>query len=60
MRGRSRKRIKMDNEKSYAKMAGHPPDSKATQDMNHKPYQNVDVLGYLQKKYAIPEEKKNE
>lgn len=50
----------MDNEKSYAKMAGHPPDSKATQDMNRKPYQNVDVLKYLQKKYAIPEEKKNE
>ena len=60
MRGRSRKQIKMDNEKSYAKMAGHPPDKKAAENMNRKPYQNMDVLGYLQKKYAIPEEKKNE
>lgn len=41
-------------------MSEHPPDKKAAENMKCKPYQNMDVLGYLQKKYAIPEEKKNE
>lgn len=54
------KNIRADKEGRYAEMAEHPPDEKAVQSMKRKPYQNVDVLGYLQKKYAIPEEKKNE
>lgn len=52
--------IKADKEGRYAEMSEHPPDEKAAENMKRKPYQNVDVLGYLQKKYAIPEEKKNE
>lgn len=52
--------IKADKEGRYAEMSEHPPDEKTAENMKRKPYQNVDVLGYLQKKYAIPEEKKNE
>lgn len=52
--------IREDKEGRYAEMSEHPPDKKATENMKRKPYQNMDVLGYLQKKYAIPEEKKNE
>ena len=54
------KNIKADKEGRYAEMSEHPPDKKAAENMKCKPYQNMDVLGYLQKKYAIPEEKKNE
>ena len=34
-------------------MSEHPPDKKAAESMKRKPYQNVDVLGYLQKEYKI-------
>ena len=34
-------------------MAEHPPDKKAAENMKRKPYQNVDVLKYLQGKYKI-------
>lgn len=54
------KNIRADKEERYAEMSEHPPDKKAAENMKRKPYQNMDVLGYLQKKYAIPEEKKNE
>ena len=54
------KTIRADKEGRYAEMSEHPPDKKAAENMKRKPYQNMDVLGYLQKKYAIPEEKKNE
>lgn len=54
------KNIKADKESRYAEMSENPPDKKAAENMKRKPYQNMDVLGYLQKKYAIPEEKKNE
>ena len=47
------KNIKADKESRYAEMSEHPPDKKAVQSMKRKPYQNVDVLGYLQKKYKI-------
>lgn len=50
----------MKNKEKYAEMSEYPPDKKAAENMKRKLYQNVDVLGYLQKKYAIPEEKKNE
>ena len=50
----------MKNKEKHAEMSEHPPDKKAAENMKRKPYQNMDVLGYLQKKYAIPEEKKNE
>lgn len=60
MNENSKKTIRADKESRYAEMSEHPPDKKAAENMNRKPYQNMDVLGYLQKKYAIPEEKKNE
>lgn len=47
------KNFKADKEDRYAERAEHPPDEKAVQSMKRKPYQNVDVLGYLQKKYKI-------
>ena len=47
------KNIRADKEGRYAEMSEHPPDKKAAQSMKRKPYQNVDVLGYLQKKYKI-------
>lgn len=47
------KNIKADKEGRYAEMSEHPPDKKAVQSMKRKPYQNIDVLGYLQKKYKI-------
>jgi hypothetical protein len=47
------KNIRADKEGRYAEMAEHPPDEKAVQSMKRKPYQNVDVLGFLQKKYKI-------
>ena len=45
----------LEKEKEYAnadfeEYAKHPPDKKAVQSMKRKPYQNIDVLGYLQKK----------
>lgn len=61
MHGRTRKQIKMDNEKGYASMAGRPPDKRATEEFKRKPYaESIDVLTYLQKKYGIKEEKSNE
>lgn len=45
--------IKADKEGRYAEMSEHPPDEKAAENMKRKPYQNVDVLKYLQKKYKI-------
>lgn len=47
------KNIRADKEGRYAEMSEHPPDKKAAENMKRKPYQNVDVLGYLQKKYKI-------
>ena len=47
------KNIKADKEGRYAEMSEHPPDKKVVQSMKRKPYQNIDVLGYLQKKYKI-------
>ena len=47
------KNIRADKEERYAEMAEHPPDEKAVQSMKRKPYQNMDVLGFLQKKYKI-------
>lgn len=49
----SLKNIKADKEGRYAEMSEHPPDKKAAENMKRKPYQNMDVLGYLQKKYKI-------
>ena len=60
MNENSKKTIRADKEGRYVEMSEHPPDKKAEENMKRKPYQNMDVLGYLQKKYAIPEEKKNE
>lgn len=60
MNENSKKTFRADKESRYAEMSEHPPDKKAVQSMKRKPYQNMDVLGYLQKKYAISEEKKNE
>ena len=54
------KDIRREQERKKVEMSEHPPDKKAAENMKRKPYQNMDVLGYLQKKYAIPEEKKNE
>ena len=42
-----------DKEGRDAEMSEHPPDKKAVENMKRKPYQNTDVLGYLQKKYKI-------
>lgn len=47
------KNIRADKEGRYAEMSERPPDKKAAENMKRKPYQNVDVLGYLQKKYKI-------
>lgn len=47
------KNIRADKEGRYAEMSEHPPDKKAAENMKRKPYQNADVLGYLQKKYKI-------
>ncbi len=49
------KNIRADKEGRYADMSEYPPDKKAAENMKRKPYQNmdVDVLGYLQKKYKI-------
>ena len=47
------KNIRADKEGRYAKMSEHPPDKKAAENMKRKPYQDMDVLGYLQKKYKI-------
>ena len=47
------KNIRADKEERYAEMAEHPPDKKAAENMKRKPYQNMDVLGFLQKKYKI-------
>ena len=47
------KNIRADKEGRYAEMSEHPPDKKAAKNMKRKPYQNMDVLGYLQKKYKI-------
>lgn len=47
------KNIRADKEGRYAEMSEHPPDKKAAENMKRKPYQNVDVLGYLQKEYKI-------
>lgn len=47
------KNIRADKEGRYAEMSEHPPDKKAAANMKRKPYQNMDVLGYLQKKYKI-------
>ena len=47
------KKIRADKEGRYAEMSEHPPDKKAAENMKRKPYQNVDILGYLQKKYKI-------
>ena len=60
MNENSKKTFRADKEGRYAEMSEHPPNKKAAENMKRKPYQNMDVLGYLQKKYAIPEEKKNE
>lgn len=53
MREYNLKNIKADKEGRYAEMSKHPPDKKAAENMKCKPYQNMDVLGYLQKKYKI-------
>ena len=50
MNENSKKTIRADKEGRYAETSEHPPDEKAVQSMKRKPYQNVDVLGYLQKK----------
>ena len=50
MNENSKKTIRADKEGRYAEMSEHPPDKKAVQSMKRKPYQNIDVLGYLQKK----------
>lgn len=47
------KNIRADKEGRYAEMSEHPPDKKAAENMKRKSYQNMDVLGYLQKKYKI-------
>lgn len=47
------KNIKADKEGRYAEMTEHPPDEKAAENMKRKPYQNMDVLKYLQGKYKI-------
>ena len=47
------KTIREDKEGRYAEMSEHPPDKKAAENMKRKPHQNMDVLGYLQKKYKI-------
>ena len=47
------KNIRVDKEGRYAEMSEHPADKKAAENMKRKPYQNMDVLGYLQKKYKI-------
>lgn len=53
MNENSKKTIRADKEGRYAEMAEHPPDEKAVENMKRKPYQNVDVLKYLQGKYKI-------
>jgi hypothetical protein len=53
MNENSKKTIRADKEDRYAEMSEHPLDKKAVQSMKRKPYQNVDVLKYLQKKYKI-------
>lgn len=53
MREYNLKNIRADKEGRYAEMSEHPPDEKAAQSMKRKLYQNIDVLGYLQKKYKI-------
>lgn len=45
--------IRQNQKEHYAGMAEHPPDKKAAENMKRKPYQNVDVLKYLQGKYKI-------
>lgn len=47
------KNIRSDKEGRYAEVSEHPPDKKAAENMKRKPYQNMDMLGYLQKKYKI-------
>ena len=47
------KNIRADKEGRYAEMSEHPPDKKAAENMKRKPYQNMDVLKYLQGKYKI-------
>lgn len=47
------KNIRADKEGRYAEMSEHPPDKKAEENMKRKPYQNMDVLRYPQKKYKI-------
>lgn len=47
------KNIRADKEGRYADMSEHPPDKKAAENMKRKPYQNVDVLGYIRDKYKI-------
>lgn len=53
MREYNLKNIRADEEGRYAEMSEHPPDKKAAENMKRKPYQNVDVLKYLQGKYKI-------
>ena len=53
MNENNKKTIRADKEGRYAEMSEHPPDKKAAENMKRKPYQNMDVLGYLQKKYKI-------
>ena len=53
MNENNKKTIRADKEGRYAEMSEHPPDKRAAENMQRKPYQNVDVLGYLQKKYKI-------
>lgn len=45
--------IWQNQKEHYARMVEHPPDKKAAENMKRKPYQNVDVLKYLQGKYKI-------
>lgn len=53
MNENSKKTFRADKEGRYAEMSEHPPDKKAAENMKRKPYQNMDALGYLQKKYKI-------
>lgn len=53
MNENSKKTIRADKEGRYVEMSEHPPDKKAAENMKRKPYQNVDVLKYLQGKYKI-------
>lgn len=53
MNENSKKTFRADKEERYAEMSEHPPDKKEVQSMKRKPYQNVDVLKYLQGKYKI-------